>query len=197
MNIQDFIQSGIIEMYCMGCVSEQEKQRVEEYSLRYPEVKKEIAEVYNTLQSYAALDGNILRSSLKEKIVGRIEADLTAKQLPPIIQEKQDVNYWLNYLAQKKCFAPVDFNEIHSIDLPSSSKQTTYVVWAKKGASVEESHDDEDEYLFMLCGTCNVICNGVGQLYHSGDLVYVPKKVVHKAISYSDDMLLIGQRIVV
>lgn len=195
MNLKDFLQSGIIEMYCIGIVSEQEKLLVKDFSKRYPEVRNEIDEVDKALQKYASSEVKVLHHSLKERIMNRILADSITILPGPRLKENQDVNFWLTYLIQQKKSAPEEFEEIYSLDLPSDERQVTYAVWAKKGASVEESHDSEDEYLFMLKGSCKVICNGVDKLYHAGDLIYIPKNVIHKAISCSNNMLLIGQRI--
>ena len=195
MNLKDFLQSGIIEMYCMGIVSEQEKLLVKDFSERFEEVRKEIDEINRALQNYATSEGTVLQHSLKERIMNHILAEDNPILPAPRLNENQDVNFWLTYLIQHKKNVPQAYEEIYSLDLPSDERQVTYAVWAKKGAAVEESHDSEDEYLFMLKGSCKVICNGVEALYHTGDLVYIPKNVIHKAISFSDDMLLIGQRI--
>ena len=122
-------------------------------------------------------------------------AESNSLSLPPLLSRKQDVGFWLNYLLKNNKQDPSDFEALYSEELPSDDKQITYAVWAKKGASVEESHDSEDEYLFMLRGSCTVIRDGIHQLYNAGELVYIPKNVVHTAISFSDDMLLIGQRV--
>lgn len=53
MNIQAYIQSGILEEYVLGTVSGQEKQEVECMSKIYPEIKEELGKLELALEGYA------------------------------------------------------------------------------------------------------------------------------------------------
>ena len=185
--LRDFLESGIIEMYCMGIASEDEKMLVETFAHNHIEVREEIEAVNRALQSYASAEQKTPAVSLKEKIMAAI--------LPPLLKENHELKTWMSYLKENAISTTQNFDELFVMDLPSSEKQITYLAWANKGTTLEESHESEDEYLLMLSGSCSITCNGITQLYHKGEIVFIPKNTIHKAVALSNDMLLLGQRI--
>jgi quercetin dioxygenase-like cupin family protein len=193
-DIKDFIASGIIEMYCMGLASDEEKIQVESLAQTNSEIRDEIAAVTEALHLYSVASSKSPAYNLRQQIISGLKS-VSVPPLPPLLKNST-VDDWIKYLEQNNISAPDDFNMVHLVDLPGNDKQTTYVVWAKKGAVVEESHDDEDEYLLMVKGHCSVTINGKIGFYNTGDLVYIPKMNVHRAEALSDEvMLLIGQRV--
>jgi len=142
--------------------------------------------------------GKTPSASLKNKILDAIRQEDQEKQeiqFPPLLKETS-VADWLKYIEKNKITVPASYDTIHLVDLPGDEKQVTYIVWAQKGAVVEEAHEDEDEYLLMLKGHCAVTINGRKGYYKEGDLIYIPKKSVHLAEALSDEpMLLVGQRL--
>ena len=113
---------------------------------------------------------------------------------PPQLSQTTKVSTWKDYILQNKINPPRDFDPFFLVDLPGNEKQTTYLAWARMNAVVEESHDDEDEYLFMLKGTCLVTINGKTTAHKEGDLIFIPAKAFHRAEATSDEMILVGQR---
>lgn len=53
MNIQTYITSGILELYVLGSLSEQETKEVLHYATIYPEVRAEINAIERALRLYA------------------------------------------------------------------------------------------------------------------------------------------------
>ena len=53
MNIREYIESGVIELYVMNTLSEAEAAEVEALTLQYPEIQSEIEEVQSVMQLYA------------------------------------------------------------------------------------------------------------------------------------------------
>jgi quercetin dioxygenase-like cupin family protein len=199
MEIKDFITSGIIEIYCMGLSSDEEKKEVEKLASENKEVRDEIASVNEALRLYALAVSKSPSASLKNKIMSAImsaEKDEKNFQLPPRITLASTINEWLIYISNNNISSPENYGEVHVLDLPGNETQVTYIAWARKGAVVEESHDTEDEYLLMLKGNCAVTIDGKTGYYKEGDVIYIPKNTVHRAESLSDEpMILIGQRV--
>ncbi len=199
MKVQDFISSGIIEIYCMGIASEEEKVLVEKFAAESKEVKDEIAAVNEALNLYAATLGKSPRDGIRNNIM---QAIAVAEELPhqiafpPRMTLQTSANEWLKYMADNKLSQPAPEDEIQILDLPGDEKLVTYIAWAKKGSVVEESHTSEDEYLLMLKGTCIITVNGVTTEYKAGDIIFIPRNTVHRAEVTSDEtMILAGQRI--
>ena len=198
METNSLISSGIIELYCMGIASDQDKILVEQAAAKSKEVRDEITAVCDALYLYSSVIGKEPREEMKNKIMDAINAEKEAQTIsfPPRITKNTTVIEWLKYMADNKITQPSPGDDVQILDLPGNEKQVTYIAWAKKGVVVEESHADENEYLLMLIGRCSITLNGVINKYKAGDVIYIPKNSIHRAEALSDElMLLIGQRV--
>ena len=75
MNIQAYIESGILEEYVLGSVSSQEKQEVECMSHIYPEIKEELMRTESALEQYALKHQTPPPASLKETLFAQMNFD--------------------------------------------------------------------------------------------------------------------------
>jgi anti-sigma-K factor RskA len=75
MNIQAYIESGILEEYVLGTVSSQEKQEVECMSHIYPEIKEELLRTESALEEYALKHQAAPPASLKESLFAKMNFD--------------------------------------------------------------------------------------------------------------------------
>ncbi|WP_342088927.1 anti-sigma factor [Dyadobacter sp. OTU695] len=80
MNIQAYIESGILEEYVLGTVSPQEKQEVECMSHIYPEIKEELLRTESALEEYALKHQATPPPSLKESIFAQMNFDAAAEE---------------------------------------------------------------------------------------------------------------------
>jgi anti-sigma-K factor RskA len=80
MNIQAYIESGILEEYVLGTVSPQEKQEVECMSHIYPEIKEELLRTESALEEYALKHQATPPPSLKESIFAQMSFDAPAEE---------------------------------------------------------------------------------------------------------------------
>ena len=82
MNIQAYIESGILEEYVLGTVSPQEKQEVECMSHIYPEIKEELLRTESALEEYALKHQTAPPASLKESLFAKMNFDSPDAQKP-------------------------------------------------------------------------------------------------------------------
>jgi anti-sigma-K factor RskA len=82
MNIQAYIESGILEEYVLGTVSSQEKQEVECMSHIYPEIKEELMRTESALEQYALKYQTPPPASLKETLFAQMNFDEVSKADP-------------------------------------------------------------------------------------------------------------------
>lgn len=80
MNIQAYIESGILEEYVLGTVTPQEKQEVECMSHIYPEIKEELLRTESALEEYALKHQATPPPSLKESIFAQMSFDAPAEE---------------------------------------------------------------------------------------------------------------------
>lgn len=55
MNVKEYIESGVLELYVLGKLSEAERQEVEQNIAQYPELKTEVAHIEEAMEAYALL----------------------------------------------------------------------------------------------------------------------------------------------
>lgn len=75
MNIEEYIASGVLELYAMGGLSAEEAQEVEAMAQQHPQVQQEIANIYETLEALATNGGIAPRPELKISILQTIAAE--------------------------------------------------------------------------------------------------------------------------
>lgn len=80
MNIQAYIESGILEEYVLGTVTPQEKQEVECMSHIYPEIKEELLRTESALEEYALKHQATPPPSLKESIFAQMNFEAPAEE---------------------------------------------------------------------------------------------------------------------
>jgi len=82
MDIQSFIQSGLLESYSLGHCSAEEQALVEEMLARYPEARAELEAIENALEQYANAQSVLPPQGLKDRIMQEIDRN-TIPATPP------------------------------------------------------------------------------------------------------------------
>lgn len=72
MNKEEFISSGLLELYALGISSPEEKLLVEEHLVQFPELKGELHDIESSLESYAQANAVQPSSDVKEKLMSRV-----------------------------------------------------------------------------------------------------------------------------
>ena len=200
MNSQELISSGIIELYCLGIASDEERLLVEELANGDASIIREIASVNEALAHYAiSSPPKNPPVGLKEKILasitsdGKKDANLT---LPPRLIHSSTIEEWLNYLDENEILEPAEYEGVYFMELPGNEDYYTYVVFAKEGGVVpEETHHTHDEYLLICKGTCEMTIGGEKNTYSAGDFIEITPGIPHSAfITGKERMIVIGQR---
>ncbi|MBX5438812.1 MAG: anti-sigma factor [Thermoflavifilum sp.] len=74
MDIQEYISSGVIELYVLGMLSEEEAAELRAYARQYPEVKEAIEAYERTLEQYAELHAVEPPAELRQQIWHRLSS---------------------------------------------------------------------------------------------------------------------------
>ena len=72
MNKEEFISSGLLELYATGISSPEETQMVEDYLKQFPEVREELKEIEISLENYAQANAIQPSVSVKEKLFNQV-----------------------------------------------------------------------------------------------------------------------------
>lgn len=78
-NLKSYLESGILEQYVLGDLSNEERLEVEKNAIKYPEIKAELIEIESALLSYAISNAIEPPESLRNKVLHSLkkaEADV-------------------------------------------------------------------------------------------------------------------------
>jgi anti-sigma-K factor RskA len=103
VNVNDYISSGILELYAAGALPSEEAREVEAMAASYPEIASEIDEIQAAMELFASSERRNPRPELREIILDRI-AEIEEKESstrpaampanviplsPPVVRQKQ------------------------------------------------------------------------------------------------------------
>ena len=94
MNIQEYISSGVLELYAMQQLPTTEQAEVEKLRLEYPEVNSEILKIESSMQEFAFTQAKTPPARLKANILNRINnlqtQEIHKTQSPELEPEAQN-----------------------------------------------------------------------------------------------------------
>lgn len=72
-DLKTYLESGILEQYVLGDLSNEERLEVEKNALQYPEIRLELAEIENALMSYAQSNAIDPSEAIRNKILNSLD----------------------------------------------------------------------------------------------------------------------------
>ena len=178
LNSQNFIDSGILELYVLGKTDELENKEVLMMAATYSEVFDEIGAIELSLEKYALINGVELDINIKPFVIATIDFTDRIKNgelptFPPLINENSSLADYAPWLNRSDMALPVDFEEIHAKIIGYNEEALTAIIWLKNG-SPTEIHDDEFEKFLIVEGTCTITIDKEDFYLKSGDVLSIP-----------------------
>ena len=197
MDIDAYISSGVLENYCLGFCSETEKAVIEKNAAAYPAVKNEIEKIRISLEEFIL--ANKIKPSPSVKI--RVMLSLYDKmarsdtEYAPLINEQMDPAILTSWVAAENITDPTgNFEDLYVTELPSTEQVTNFIVHAKTGHE-PEMHDNFNEYLYVIRGSCIMDFDGVKRSYKEGEIIYIMPHINHAAtVTSQQPMIALVQR---
>ena len=81
-NIQDYIESGILEQYALGELTAAEQAAVEAHAASHPEVRAELAQIQAALGFYAEAHAVAPPAGMRERVLGNVMAQIAPAARP-------------------------------------------------------------------------------------------------------------------
>jgi mannose-6-phosphate isomerase-like protein (cupin superfamily) len=192
MNVKEYIESGILEMYLLGDVSESERLEVEKMKALHHEISDELMQIEIGLEKFGQMNKKEPHAAVKPMIlatldfVKRMENGETPSH-PPLLtstSKKEDYKEWLN---RTDFGEPKEIEEIHGKIISMNAETgATLVVWIKHMAP-EEVHHAEYEKFLILEGTCDIVVSGKIHSLIPGDFFQIPLYEDHEVIVTSEN----------
>ena len=197
MTAEEIIRSGLVESYCLGFVSAEEKLMIETVAANSSLLATEIES-----QRKYFNDGLLkreLQPSAKVKIavmqrVYRMQA-LTDRKFLPLINEQTNWEELLQSVAANGISERDEsLSGIPMWELPSTPEVSNFIVWSS-GKNEPEIHHDVQEFIVILKGSCNMYVDGEMKSYTAGDMVKIPLHKTHYAeVTSIEPMCALVQR---
>jgi mannose-6-phosphate isomerase-like protein (cupin superfamily) len=181
--IENYINSGILELYVLGITTEQETLEISLLAESNEEIKNEIIAIETALQIYSEKSAPSISPAVKAWVTATIDYSERLKngeevKRVPLLDansETADFDFWLNRTNMQ---APDDYEALYAKIIEATPQMKTLIVWLKYGAP-PEVHDAEFEHFLIVEGTCDIT---IGDKTHSlipGDYLSIPLVVDH------------------
>ncbi|MHA4895998.1 cupin domain-containing protein [Pedobacter sp. PWIIR3] len=181
MNLREYIESGILELYALNLLTEQEKREVDEMLAVHMELGEELELIYMALEAYASSQVKTPGKGVKSRIMGALhnlqkEKNMRLTDLP-LIDKFSDYTNWLSVISKYSDMEPDDSGSAIKV-LRKDHRVTQLLVITSKDI-LEETHDDEYESLLLLEGECICAIEGEARIMIPGDFMEIPLNSVH------------------
>ncbi len=179
MNLQDYINSGILEQYCLGLLDSEEANQVISYCLQYPELREELNSIQAAIEKMATEKALDPPPQLKDKILGRLgfvgNEVLDINNLPPT----DAYSNYLSWLQAVEHLLPTEPFEGLNIQLLQQTDKIAQMLVVAKVNVPDESHDNYAESFFILDGKCSCTIDGAEVFLSAGDFLEIPLYAEH------------------
>ena len=196
-NIEEYIHSGILELYVLGLTSAEETLQVNELLLR-PEIQKEVTDICSTLKTLnASIAPNESIKPLIFAIIDYTERLQAGEQpeFPPELNSNSKVSDYDHWLSRKDMVSATTTENAFAKIIGFTPTGTTAIVWLVNYMP-SEIHDSELERFLIVEGSCDINFNDTTYSLKAGDYLEIPLHVHHTIkVTSSIPCKLIQQRI--
>jgi len=184
MQLEEIRQSGLLELYVIGDVSDHEIKLVEEAVIAHPELASDIDEIEETLERLAfgtAIEPDVTTKPLILTQVNYIErlAQGEEPSVPPILSPTSKIVDFQQWLDREDLGLPEDFEDMSARIIGATEECTTMITWLKYGAP-DETHTSELESFLVVEGECDIIIGDISHHLVPGDYISIPLHINHR-----------------
>lgn len=184
MNHPDnFISSGILEMYVLGDVSPEESLQVEQMAASYPEIAAHLQEISEALERYARIHAMEPQPTSRAFVMATIDYGerMSAGEkpvFPPTLNEYSTLAGFAEYISRDDKDADPHFTGIEARIIGYTPSLTTAIVWLKD-TEISEVHTHEIEKFLIIEGTCMISMRDEIHEMAAGDYMSIPINTEH------------------
>jgi len=183
-NAEDYIKSGILEMYVLGLTSEAENLEIANLADVNAAIQHEIETITNSLINYAEKDVNAVDPTIKPMFLATIDYTKRleggeAQMFPAILNEQSKVLDYEPWLSREDMTAPAGYDNLFVKIIGYDAKAITAITWIKEGTPYE-THKTEYEKFLIVEGSCDIVTDAKVYSLLPGDYLSIPLHVRHQ-----------------
>lgn len=195
MKAKEYIESGVLNDYCLGLLNAEQEQEVKAACDLYPELKKELDIIQASLNQYAASMSEMPPNTLAERIWSQLEnlsreEGMTIDKLG-ILNKYSDKDQWLRVI---KPILPDRLEEEMFVKTIRNDEEATQIVIWTRVDYPDEVHDDLQECFMILEGECECYVGDDIIRLGPGGYFDVPLHEHHDVKILSEHVLAVVQR---
>jgi len=180
MDIQKYIESGVLEQYCLGLLDEGEQAYLIQMTMLYPEIKAELTAIELAFEELSAIGAVEPPNNLKHNILAAIGRDQESAELNindlPVLSRSASPLPWLKAFAHLIPEEPTQDFTVNVIRDDAIVQQM--LITANTGVA-EEEHSEFYEGLFILKGRCECMIGDELFTLGAGDFIEIPLHTKH------------------
>lgn len=196
INLEEYIQSGIIESYVLGLTTYKETVEVEKLAGVHPQIASAIDVFSIQLEEQLiknAIEPDVLVKPMLMASLDYMKRLAAGEKIahPPLLHPASVADDYSEWLNRKDMILPANFSNVFIRLISSKPQLTTAIVWMKD-ALFSEIHHNEHEQFLVIEGSCKIEMNnavynlGPGNYLsiplHSRHTVKVPHNTVCKVV---------------
>jgi len=178
-NCDEFIASGLLELYVLEHTTAEEDILVKEMLALYPDIiAKEIREICAVFERIADENKLVPDPIIKPFLVARIdymERMIAGEPLssPPELSVTSKVSDYNEWITRPDMVLPELADNVYAKILSATPGMICAIVWIKEMAP-QEVHNDEYERFLILEGTCDILVEENCYSLKPGDYFQIP-----------------------
>lgn len=181
--IQDYINSGVLELYVLGMTTEEENIEIAKLAIENIDVENEIKAIENEFQLTAQANVPEISPAAKAMVMATIDYTERLKNgeeyvVPPLLNKNSKIEDYETWISKANMQVSEEYETIDAKIISASPEAATIIVWLKHGAPIEV-HDKEYEHFLIVEGSCTIT---IGEDVHNlvpGDYLSIPLYIGH------------------
>lgn len=177
MDVQKYIESGVLEQYCLGHLDEADQAYLIQMTMLYPEIKAELTAVELAFEELSAISAVEPANNLKQNILTTLGlgTELNINDLP-VLSHSTDPGPWLAAFAH---LIPDEPTEDLTVNVIRHDAIVQQMLMTGNTDVPEEEHGEFYESLFVLKGRCECMVGDELFALGAGDFIEIPLHVKH------------------
>jgi mannose-6-phosphate isomerase-like protein (cupin superfamily) len=188
------ISAGVLESYCLGLLSYEERSAVEQEILKNDFLKQQVEETADIIEAYlmanAVAPPAALKSTLFENLSNLELEEAKDFNRLPLINKYSNHNSWLTII--NPLLPQQEPNNIFVKELRNDGKIAQILLWAVVDYP-DEVHHDEEECFIVLKGKCRCYINEEVFELGPGDFLEIPLHCHHN-VQVLEPVIAVVQR---
>jgi quercetin dioxygenase-like cupin family protein len=184
MNIKDYINSGILELYVLGGTTVSENIEIEQLAAIYPEIKNEIDLITESLVAESSKAISNFNPTIKPMVMATVDYAERMKSgeiptYPMELNEQSKISDYDEWLNRPDMILPEKSDNIFVKIIGYKPTITTAILWIKD-ATPYEKHTTEYEKFLIVEGGCDVITDEKTYALIPGNYLSIPLHEGHE-----------------